>query len=467
MQFVPSTLIALIVCGVLIWRGPYKGMALFWAMTPLGAAAAFNLPAAGGASILLLDLATLTLFALLCLTPYGMARIAGAMRPFQPGFWLLLLLVYSIVATLFFPRLFAGQTEVFSLSRSANDGGIISVPLRPTNGNLTQLFRILLGGMAFYAMAVLFRMRPSADLALKAVGTATVVHVGMGWLDLLTGMTGTTFLLEPLRSANYAMLFEHRMMGIKRMVGGFPEASSFGYFSLGLFGFWLLYWINGTHSKRAGFALIMTGVVLLRSTSSSAYVALVVFLMTLALWHMVAGLKPNVPRRAATALIFGIMGAWFAAIAIFAAYHMVEPVTAYLDRTLFDKLDSQSGVERMSWNTQAWKNFLDTGMLGAGLGSVRASNWLLAVMASLGVIGTALWAFFLGATMRLPRRTDDPRRDAVIKGLKAGGLAMLVSGMLTLATPDLGITFFLMAGMAAGLSRGGVLVRYGHSDPVD
>ena len=28
-------------------------------------------------------------------------------------------------------------------------------------------------------------------------------------------------------------------------------------------------------------------------------------------------------------------------------------------------------------------------------------------------------------------------------------------------------TFFLMAGMAAGLSRGGVLVRYGHSDPVD
>ena len=48
----------------LMFKGPYRGLWIFFAVTPLGAAAAFNLPALGGASILISDLAALTLLGL-------------------------------------------------------------------------------------------------------------------------------------------------------------------------------------------------------------------------------------------------------------------------------------------------------------------------------------------------------------------------------------------------------------------
>ena len=144
-------------------------------------------------------------------------------------------------------------------------------------------------------------------------------------------------------------------------------------------------------------------------------------------------------------------------LALAVAYQTVEPLTAFLDNVLFDKATSGSGVERMSWNTQAWQNFLDTWMIGAGIGSVRASNWLLGTLASLGLVGTLVYLGFLWSFSRLPAHSSNRDRDAVIRSLKAGCLAMFLSAMLTTATPDLGVFFFALAGLASGLSRGGVL----------
>jgi hypothetical protein len=45
----------------------------------------------------------------------------------------------------------------------------------------------------------------------------------------------------------------------------------------------------------------------------------------------------------------------------------------------------------------------------------------------------------------------------VVTALQAGCLAMLLSALLTHATPDLGLFFFALAGLAAGLSRGATL----------
>ena len=93
--------------------------------------------------------------------------------------------------------------------------------------------------------------------------------------------------------------------------------------------------------------------------------------------------------------------------------------------------------------------------MGAGIGSVRASNWLLACLASIGLIGTMIFLAFLVSLARLPSVSRNRDRDAVIRALKAGCLAMFLSAMLTTATPDLGVFFFALAGLAAGLARGG------------
>ena len=47
-------------------------------------------------------------------------------------------------------------------------------------------------------------------------------------------------------------------------------------------------------------------------------------------------------------------------------------------------------------------NPLGYGGLGAGLGSVRASNWLIACLGSIGALGTFLFVAFLTAFMLMP-----------------------------------------------------------------
>ena len=457
MEIVASTFLSVAALAVLMIRGPHRGLWLVMAIAPFGAAAAFNLPALGGASILALDLTALVLFGMVALSRDGLRQITGTMRLGQPGFWLLLLGLFCIASALFFPRLFHGQTEVFSLARGEVGMAIISVPLGPSTGNLTQLFRIGLGVLAFMALATAFRRRPDARPVVTAMIVATCVHFALGWLDVIMHAAGLADWLEPIRTANYSMLTESRMGGLKRMVGGFPEASAYGYFTLALLGFWLQYWMAGGRSRAAGWMLLAMVVVLLRGTSSSAYVAAAVFGVSFAGLAYLRRLRHRVPRRSAAIWVAVGVLVWLGAIGVFAAYQLVDPVTAYLDRALFEKLEGSSGVERMGWNAQAYLNFLETWMMGAGLGSMRASNWLLACLGSIGLIGTGLFTAFLGATALLREGGEDPERAVVIQALKAACLAQFCAAMLILATPDLGILFFGLAGRAAGLVRGGRL----------
>lgn len=457
MQVVLSTPLALLVVIALAMKGPVRGLWLFMATTPFGVAAAFNLPAAGGASIMMMDLAAVTLFTVLWLQPQSTSRILGTMRPWQPGFFLILMILFSAVSAVLFPRLFADMTQVFSIARTNNATGIVSVGLHPTSGNLTQLFRILLDGVTFFALATVLRERPDAGIVVRAMAVAALVNVALGWLDVMAGMGAGAVLLAPIRTANYAILFDVAMAGLKRMIGGFSEASSFGYFTLGMFGFWLVYWLRATPSRLAGWTLAMTTIVLLRSTSSSAYVSMVAFLFTMAGIAVARHLGHSVERRLFALIVWGAVAGWLALLAMGAGYVLLDPVKAFFDRALFNKLDTESGLERMSWNLRAYQNFLDTWMMGAGLGSMRASNWLLACLGSIGAVGTGLFLAFLGTFFAAPTLPGDRDRAAAIDGMKAGCLAMFISAMLTQPTPDLGIAFFAMAGLGVGLSRGAVV----------
>ncbi|KAF0676933.1 hypothetical protein [Profundibacterium mesophilum] len=465
MQLLPSTVLAVIAIVILALRGPRRGLWAFMALTPFGAAAAFNLPAVGGASIGLKELAVVAIFALVALTPGGPNRLAGSMRPGGPGFALAALLLYAVLVTMFAPTVFRGETEVFSISRSANESGIVSIPLRPGTGNITQLFYMVLAALGFFALAAVFRVGPDAGAVVLGMAVATAVNFALGWLDVLSFAAGLEALMEPIRTANYAMLIDHRMVGLKRMIGGFPEASSFGDYSLGLFAFWLQFWIAGPRGRLAGVMLLLSMIVLLRSTSSGAYVSLVLFLLAYGAPMVLSGTRRHVARHAASIVFAVLVAGWLAALALFASYELVDPVTAFFDRAIFDKLGTQSGVERMSWNAQAFRNFLDTSLLGAGMGSVRASNWLLASLACLGLIGTALYLWFLVLVLRAPAPRGDGQGAAVLSGLKAACVAMFLNALLTAASPNLGVFFFALAGLAAGLSRGAAAVGFSAAAP--
>ncbi|SDL16016.1 hypothetical protein [Aliiruegeria lutimaris] len=457
MEIVPSTFLALAAVLAMLLRGPYGAVSIFMALMPFGAAAAFNLPALGGASIGVADLGAVAILGLVCLLPNSLERIAGTMRPWQPGFFLLLLALVCVIAALFLPRIFAGQTEVFGISRSEGQIGIVRLPLTPGTGNITQLFRMVLGFLTFFALATILRRKPDEGLVLSAMITCTLVQFALGWIDVTAHAVGLPQILDPIRTANYSLLTEARMGGMKRMVGGFPEASSFGFLTLGLFGFWLQVWIASPASRAAPWMFAASTILLVRSTSSAAYVAAAVFLVTFAVWTLLTRLRRTARRRSVAIAATTGMLFWVGALIVFGAYQLVSPVTEFLDNALFNKMGTSSGVERMSWNSQAWINFTDTLTFGAGLGSVRASSWFMACLGSIGLIGTGLYIAFLLSFLRLSAPPEPVLRTATLAGLKSGCLALLLSAMLTHATPDLGVIFFALSGLAAGLSRGALL----------
>lgn len=453
MDLVPSTFLALALIGILIGLGLTRGLWVFFAMMPFGAAAAFNLPAVGGASFGIKELAVIALFCLVFAQPRGLDSLLGSLRPGQPGATALILFVVCVISALWIPRIFEAATEVFTISRSANANGIRSIPLGPSAGNITQLFALTISCMAFLALATHARLSPDPGQVEKAMVTATLLNLGLGLLDVGSAALGVSQILDPIRTANYSILDEARMMGVKRMIGGFTEASTFGNFSLALFAYWLHRWLGEPTSTRAKVLMALALFMVLRSTSSAAYVALVAFIAVYASYGAATRMKSVLPKQIVTITILGLLLVWHAMVLLFAAYELSEPVTAFFDALLFDKLGSDSGVERMSWNAQALKNVFDTYGIGAGLGSVRASNWLLSSLGSIGLPGTLLFIAFLLRVFRMRAAGGDTPVSRTVGALKWACAALLMNELLIAATPNLGVFFFALAGLITGLAR--------------
>lgn len=453
MQFLPSTPLAIVMIGALVALGLNRGLWLFFAMMPLGAAAAFNLPAVGNASFGIKELAVIVVLGMVVFRPRGLDNALGTLRPGQPGAIALVLFVYCVLSALWVPSVFAGMTEVFTISRSANANGIRSIPLGPTTGNLTQLFALTLSLAAFLALATHSRTWPDPGRIEQAMVVATGLNLALGLLDIGSAAVGMAQIMDPLRTANYSILSEAEMMGFKRMIGGFPEASSFGSFSMGLMGFWLHRYLVDPKSRVALVMLLIALFCVVRSTSSAAYVALVVYIGVYAVYGAATRMRSVLSRQILITAILGALLMWHAMIIIYAAYELVEPVAAFLNETVFEKLGSDSGVERMSWNAQALRNLFDTWLMGAGLGSARASNWLLSSLGSVGVPGTVLFAAFLVAVFRMRVAVPGTPADMTVSALKWGCAATLVTEVLIASTPNLGVFFFAMTGLATGLAR--------------
>ena len=467
MQLVPSTAIVLFLIALMLRQGPYRGLVLLMAMAPFGMMAAFNLPAVGGTSIVALDLAVVAMFFSLALRRRGFDDMLDAFGRHGAGIWLALFVGYATVATLFFPAIFAGQTEVFSIGREANSDGIVSAPLAPGTGNLSQLMRMYLSVAGFAVAHAAMRRRPDAGLALRAMQAATLVHLALGLADILTNAAGLTHLMEPIRTANYALTLGQKMGGLNRMIGGFPEASAYGFFSMGMLGFWLSYWFSYRGTSRAPAVFLAIAVFeVLRCTSSSAYVAAVGLLITFAVVNSVrAGAGGYLSARSAT-IIFTVLALLpLMAAGAYMAYALLPGVTEFVDRSLLTKLSSDSGTERMSWNAQALRNFADTLGLGAGLGSVRASNWVVACLACTGLIGTfAFLAFAARLVTAHAGPLADTRTRNVIRALQWGCGGFLMRAFVVQGTPNLQIYFFAMAGMGLALvAASRAPVQAGHS----
>lgn len=451
-----TTLLALVLAVYIVVKGPERGL---WALTmtlPFGVAAAFNLPALGNSSVLVVDVVAAA-FVSMILIRYIVQPSPSLRFPFVMA-WFSAMLAYSIFITVFGPRLFEGQIEVFTIGQTRTSEFIIRTTLEPSSKNISQLMRICIS-LTVGIGILLCRPRKIEKSIVPAVLVMTLAHFFLSVADLVTFSIGRPEWLSFIRNANYSILYSHQLVGLKRVIGGFAEASAAGNFSLSIFGFWLVYWLRGGRSAGSGLLAAASFLVVLSSGSSAAYVAVAMFTCFVFAFSLLGASSARFRRNrnrfffVLTALLpAGILGIWLLAVSN-------PQFGAYFDRLLFSKLESASGVERMMWNRHALEAAWDSNLIGLGLGSIRTSNFLVACLSTLGLFGTLLYFGLLTSlAIKRPARGDS-EPSIIAHASRAACLALFCKAIITKSSPDLEIVFFVFAGLAVLMSEYGTRRR--------
>lgn len=400
MQIFPTGVLLYGIFLIALSRGLPSALIAYGALIPFGAAAVVVV---GPLSFLANKLAMMTLCAV-WLASYLLRPQGPALPRPEPAVAMWLVFgAYALFTAFAYPRLFQSQVLVISLG-----GGRDIVPLypgissyltllAPTSANLSQSFYFLFGVLFFYFAVTVGRKYGPRVLERVLIASATV-NASLGMLDLV----GLDLFLAVFRTADYAILDAHAILGFDRIIGGYPEASAFGATSAGLAIYAASRYLD-TGQRHWGVLAGLNGVLCLGAFSSTGLASLGVGMTILAVRFGVEGLFPrNSPGqlRRNSALFAGGLAVLLLLLQLPAISHWLAD---YLDTLLFSKSTSISGIERGIWAQEGIRVGLETFCLGAGLGSVRANGLISVWFANLGVPGLAFYGFFLYYLLFLKR----------------------------------------------------------------
>lgn len=170
-----------------------------------------------------------------------------------------------------------------------------------------------------------------------------------------------------------------------RVCGTFMESSYCATFVVGLIAFIFSQFDRRKHLK----ILLGLGIILLLTLSSTGYAGMLLLLIVYFMMNInLKTITLFIPLLMILSVIF-----WFTKDNI-------------LQEVLFNKLDSDSGVERNGWNEMALEAYDSNRLTGVGLGNARASSFALCLLAETGLIGTIIYLLYLLAILLPMARKD-------------------------------------------------------------
>ncbi len=447
---IPSAIGGLVALAV-AFGGYLAGSAILLGLfvsLPFGSTAIGAIPALGGSTPLIYTV-FVGLLVVSTMFKRGFRRNLGAVfRLHWSAAVAALVGIYAIFSAMISPRLFAGQTTMFTVI----EGAVTELPLAPSPGNITQTAYFILGILTFFAVRIALLDPTRIDIARRGFIAFAAIHVALGILDLAGKFVGLGDVLEPIRTANYALLTKDEVSGFFRISGGFPEASSYSITSNACIAFTFTYW-RVTGSKIAFALTVILFALLALSTSTTAYVGLAALALLGAASIGIGFFSGRV--KVQDVVLFVVLATGFA-IALGAYLYnekLFDPITELLRVMVLEKAGSDSGRERAYWNLQSLQAFLDTDGFGVGFGSSRSSSWLISVISQLGVLGSLMVFSLVAALLR------------GIRGLRLGGqneiyglavasqalaVGWLISVSLSGASADPGLLFFLSLAVVLG-----------------
>ena len=451
----------LVIGALLLVFGSIPGALAFVIASGLfGGSAALLLPALGGSSIPPINLAMVFLvLRLLREAPAQRAHALTAMRDLAP---LAVFVGYGLLMAAIGPRLFAGQIDVTPMRGQAassytNQMAYIyaAVPLKPTSQNITT--SIYLAGTLVLAIAahVAISNPRGRDMLVKAGAAVGLAHAFLGVFVLAVKGTPVDAVVQLFRNGSYAML-DHSYQGFVRIMGIFPEASGYGIYGLTWMVFLAECALRDIRPRLTGAAALALFMVLLASTSTTAYFGLGLYLAVL-LGRMLA--FPGSVRLSAMLVLAGLgVAGTIVMLGVLVGNHRLAAELGELFRHFtVDKGDSLSGLQRSFWARQGLEAFVATYGLGIGPGSFRSSSIATAIIGATGLIGTTAFVLLLVQVWQPWRRSTfeanapDPRATGAAAAWAC--LVLFATQSISAATPDPGADFAVLAGSALALRR--------------
>jgi hypothetical protein len=448
MSVQPLGLVILILGLMTLVRGPSFAFAIFIPCTLLGSAAVVT------SDTLSIQPAHLmlgfVLIAVFSRRQYLITAFEGLSYPL-PGFWLLCTMLYGVIGAFLFPRILAGITEVNAIGRSDFGLAFYSIPLGPTSGNFTQSVYFCSDVLCFLLCYAYARNQAGFYTIFRALIYYSIGNILFAALDIATFWTGTAYLLDFIRNSTYVLQTDTVVLGLKRIIGSFTEASSFANATIGVLGFTGRLWLLNIMPSLTFPISLISFLLLVFSTSTTAYATLPVLLFYLyfgSIWGLIKG---RLPSSSMGFLLISplLLATVVVSIGLFPS--IVGSISDFTDVVIFDKSSSQSGIERGMINEVALNNFFETFGLGTGIGSARASSFVIASLANLGALGTVTYGLFLYKLLAVSKPASDQIVIKIGVAARTACFGLLCASMVSGALIDLGLPFFVFAGLGCAV----------------
>lgn len=349
---------------------------------------------------------------------------------------------YATVSALVHPFLFAGV--LISNPRMG-----FNVPLKWELGHLNQLFYLLLS-FAIYLVAAYWTTPAELTKSLYWFMGGAVFASLIGFYQYVATKTGLPFPREILdTSPTYSIFKAYEIDGFPRMNATFTEAAA-AAFSMTV-GLAIALWrfLSRSDSFRGIAAVLVIGMGLLLTISTTGYLCLTFLLLVTASRYFAPQKGTLDSHHTRVLLVIPVCLFLFTMLAV---GPIRDSVVRLGHTVLFDKTTTSSFQERTVWNQNAFNAAADTFWLGAGWGVCRASSFIPTLFGNVGLPGAALF-FALCANLLWPafspRKLKVPIHGAVLFGLSAVLLDLSVSAP-EIAHPIIWLLFAMAAKFASG-----------------
>jgi hypothetical protein len=360
--------------------------------------------------------------------------------------------IYGFFSAFTLPKIFARHVYVVPMTANERTAPYMMSPVGYSSQNITQALYMIAALVGSVCAATATRDPRSRRSVVISAVVISWIHIGFGLIGGVLGSHGGSAIIRLFRNATYAETFES-LGGYSRISGVFPEPSDYGHFAFVWFVFMTELWLRGVSRRMTLITSVALALMIVACTSSSSYAAMALYALMMAMRFAIVPRSFRAENVVPVALILMVLVTLL--LAVFALDpHLFAMVARVLHGLTLGKFDTASGQGRLFWSATSLRAFEASGGLGVGVGSLRSSGLLFAILGSVGVLGLLAYVgHFLKILQPLQLKTYDlPGAPADAVGVAAAWAACagMLPGLVAAPTPAPGMLFSVLGGLALG-----------------